>query len=122
MEKFEQEILDTEIAFARLAREKGIKAAFLAYASEEAVLNRENNLIKGKKEIEKYFSNKVWKNIHLDWRPDFISVSISGDLGYTYGKFTLEDKDDSGQTKKLEGFFHTVWKKEPDGKWRYVWD
>jgi len=122
MKKFEQEILETESAFARLAKEEGIKGAFVAFASDEAVLNRENKLIKGKKEIEEYFSNQAWENVQLEWAPDFVSVAASGDLGYTYGKFILENKDDAGQSKKMEGFFHTVWKREPNGEWRYVWD
>jgi len=122
MEKFEQEILETERAFAKLAKEEGVRAAFVAFASEDAILNRDNKLIKGKQEIEEYFSKQDWANIRLDWAPDFVSVSVSGDLGYTYGKYILEGKDDSGQMKKSEGFFHTVWKREPSGEWRYVWD
>ena len=122
MGKIEQEILEIERAFARLAKGEGVKAAFVAFASEEAVLNRENKLIKGKQEIEEYFSKQAWENISLDWAPDFVSVAASGDLGYTYGKYILEDENDSNQMKKFEGFYHTVWKREPNGEWRYVWD
>lgn len=122
MGKIEQEVMDAERAFANLAKEEGLKAAFVAYASDQAVLNRDNKLIKGKTEIEAYFSDRAWENIRLDWAPDFISVSASGDLAYTYGKYILEKTDDNGQMKRFEGIFHTVWKKESNGVWRYVWD
>lgn len=122
MKKFEQEIFETEKAFASLAKKEGVGTAFVTYASDDAVLNRENKLIRGKQEIEEYFSNQAWDNIRLEWEPDFISVADSGDLGYTYGKFRLEKIDEAGESKMIEGYFHTVWRRQPDGKWRYVWD
>jgi ketosteroid isomerase-like protein len=122
MERFKKEILDTEKAFAQLVKEEGLKAGFLAYAADEAVLSRGGQLIKGKKAIEAYFDRQTLKDVRLEWAPDFVSVSASGDLGYTYGRFTLQAMDQAGQEIKSEGIFHTVWKREPNGEWRYVWD
>lgn len=122
MEKYKTEIIETEKAFAKLAKEEGLKIAFLAYASDEAVLSRGGKLIKGKKEIAEYFDKQASKNVRLEWTPDFVSVAASGDLGYTYGKFRFEGTDETGQATRLDGFFHTVWKREPTGEWRYVWD
>ena len=62
------------------------------------------------------------ENIKLEWKPDYIDVSISGDLGYTYGKFTFSAIDTTGKLIESEGIFHTVWKKQEDGSWKYVWD
>ena len=122
MEKYEKEIFETEKAFATLAKEKGLKIAFTTFASDEAVLFRENKLIKGKKEIEAYFEKQTLKDVQLDWAPDFISVAETGDLGYTYGPYKFEGINEAGETIKTMGIFHTVWKKEPNGEWRYVWD
>jgi ketosteroid isomerase-like protein len=122
MEEYKTEILDTEKAFAQLVKEKGLKTGFLAYAAEEAVLSRGGKLIKGKKEIEEYFEQQTLKDVRLEWVPDFVSVSASGDLGYTYGKFTLEAIDQEEKKIEADGIFHTVWKRQPDGEWRYVWD
>ena len=122
MGKYNSEILDTEKAFAQLVKEKGLKTGFLAYAADEAVLSRGGKLIKGKKEIEEFFDKQTLKDVRLEWVPDFVSVSASGDLGYTYGKYTLEAVDQTGQEIRSDGIFHTVWKRQPDGEWRYVWD
>jgi ketosteroid isomerase-like protein len=122
VDKYENEILNTEKAFTQLAKEKGLKIAFSTYASEEAVLFRENKLIKGKRAIGDYFKKWPWRNVQLAWTPDFVSVAASGDLGYTYGKYTFEGTDESGELKQFSGIFHTVWKREADGEWRYVWD
>jgi len=122
VDQFKLEILDTEKAFAQLVKEKGMKIGFLTYASDQAVLNRGGKLIRGKKEIEVYFDQLTLKDVRLEWAPDFVDVSASGDLGYTYGKYTFEAIDQTGQETRSTGIFHTVWKKEPNGEWRYVWD
>ncbi len=122
MENYEKEILETEKSFAKLAKEKGLKVAFTTFASEEAVLLRENKLIRGKKEIEEYFEKQNLENVQLDWTPDLIDVAASGDLGYTYGQYNFEGLGEKGQIIKSTGIFHTIWKKEANGEWRYVWD
>ena len=122
MEKYETEIFETEKAFAQLAKEKGLKTAFLTYASDEAVLSRDNTLIKGKEAIAAYFDKQTLHDVSLEWEPDFVQAAASGDLGYTYGKYTFAATDPSGQAITGNGYFHTVWKREASGEWRYVWD
>jgi ketosteroid isomerase-like protein len=122
IERHKLEILETEKAFSALAIEKGLKIAFTMYAAEDAVLRRGNDLIKGKKAIADYYETYKYPNARLEWNPDFIDVSASGDLAYTYGQYKFEAKDKSGEILKDTGIFHTIWKKQPNGKWRYVWD
>jgi Zn-dependent M28 family amino/carboxypeptidase/ketosteroid isomerase-like protein len=112
----------TEAAFAAMARDSGIKQAFLAYASEEAVLNRNNRLVRGKQEIAAYFDSQPYTDIRLEWAPDFIDVAVSADLGYSYGHYTFSATDASGNTIQDSGIFHTVWKRQADGQWKFVWD
>jgi Zn-dependent M28 family amino/carboxypeptidase len=119
---YKTEILNTEVAFARLVKAQGMKTGFLTYAADSAVLNRSNKLIKGKKEMAAYFDRIKLKNISLDWYPDFIEVSDAGDLGYTYGHYTFTATNTEGKPVQDAGIFHTVWKRQADGKWRFVWD
>jgi len=121
-EGYINEIIASEKAFCKLAEKEGLKQAFLTYADPTAALNRNDSIIKGKLEIGKYFDNQSLLDVKLIWEPDFVDVSKSGDLGYTYGKYTFEAKDSSGQDIKSNGIFHTVWKKQEDGKWLFVWD
>jgi len=122
VETYKSEILETEHAFAEMVKKEGLKKAFLTYADDNAVLNRNNSIIKGKYEIEKYFDNQTLQDVKLEWKPNFIEVSESGDLAYTYGNYKFEAKETSGQIIKSNGIFHTVWKKQEDGKWLFVWD
>ena len=122
IEQWKAEIVKTEEAFAQMAAERGIPEAFLHFAAEDAVLQRNNKLIEGKSAISEYFAQQTLKEVKLSWHPDFADVAASGELGYTYGKYTFSAVDTSGAAINADGIFHTVWKKQPDGEWKFVWD
>ena len=117
------EIFQTEKAFERMTREKGIAYAFYFFADDSAVIKRQNDmLITGKENIRTYYEKQDLKNAAVNWTPDFIEVSSCGDLGYTYGKYTWRIWNEKGDTTEYKGIFHTVWKQQDDGNWKYVWD
>jgi len=122
MNMLKEEIRTVEMNFARMAADSGIEAAFLYYAAPGAVLKRGNNLVIGFDSIAAYLKESTQPGESLSWSPDFIDVSVSGDMAYTYGKFVYSFPDSAGVTQKQQGFFHTVWKRQPDGKWKFVWD
>jgi len=50
----------------------------------------------------------------IEWWPVFAGVSMSGDLGFTTGP--------AAQDGARYGHYFTVWKRQPDGQWRWVYD
>jgi ketosteroid isomerase-like protein len=123
LSELKQEIMTAESDFAAMAKSSGIQAAFYAFADENAVIKRGNDsLICGKENIREFYSKPNYKNYDLQWIPDFADVSPDGNLGYTYGKYVLKIKEESGYTAEYKGVFHTVWKKQENGGWKYVWD
>ncbi|MDP2724008.1 MAG: nuclear transport factor 2 family protein [Bacteroidales bacterium] len=122
--KWKNEILKTEQEFNDYAQKEGIPKAFLAFAAAEAVLMRNDSLIVGKSAIANYFNQKKTESSQasLVWKPDFVEVAASGDLGYTYGKYTYTSTDSTGNERVYTGVFHTVWRKQSNGQWRFVWD
>ena len=119
----ENEIRKSEADFNKLVQSKGIAEAFYTFADSNAVIKREKDtLIKGKESIKNYYSNPKFKNAKVSWSPDYVSVSQDGTLGYTYGKYIWSIKDSLGKTISYPGVFHTVWKKQRDGSWKYTWD
>lgn len=124
IEIWKNEIRETEAKFSKMAAEEGIHKAFLAYAAEDAVLMRQDSLIFGKNGLDHYFLRNTSKDVKVDlkWEPDFVDVAQSGDLGYTYGTYWLTVQDSTGHQTQREGVFHTVWKRQIDGTWRFVWD
>ncbi len=119
-EQWKEEIVQAEQDFAQMAQKDGIEKAFTTYAADSAVVMRNNDVIIGKEKIAAHYKNQTSKG--LSWEPDFVEVSKSGDLGYTYGRYRFLSVDSLGQTHAQTGIFHTVWKRQEVGTWRFVWD
>lgn len=116
------EILQAEKDFQKMTAEKGVAEAFYAFADENAVIKRGNDsLIMGRDNIKHFYVSLVLENAEVTWLPDSIYVSQSGDLAYTYGKY-LWKENRNGSIQESKGVFHTVWKRQSDGSWKYVWD
>jgi ketosteroid isomerase-like protein len=57
----------------------------------------------------------------LSWQPIFAAISRGGDLGYTTGPWEFKpDIKDARAT--AFGNFMTVWRKQPDGSWKFALD
>lgn len=122
-EKAKQEITEAEKNFDKMAAEKGIAEAFEFFADSNAVIKRGNDsIIQGKTGIRNFYSADFYKTASVTWSPDFVDASADGTMGYTYGKYHWQSKDSTGKISEARGIFHTVWKKQADGSWKYVWD
>lgn len=122
LEQWKAEIVAVEQAFNDMAQEEGLVKAFEFFAAEDGVIRRSKTIIQGKEAIRKWYEQDVQPNESLTWSPTFVDVSQSGDLAYTYGNFTFTYPDSLGEVKSNTGIFHTVWKRQADGQWRFVWD
>lgn len=121
--ELEAEVYKAEDDFKNLSQTKGIPEAFYTFADDNAVIKRENDtLIQSKENIKKYYSNPKFKKASVTWKPDFVEVSKDGEMAFTYGKYIWTVKDSLGNKKDFKGIFHTVWKKQKDGSWKYAWD
>ncbi|MCW3786398.1 YybH family protein [Plebeiibacterium sediminum] len=122
-DQYKQKIFDTEKAFERMANETGIAEAFKFFADENGVILRNNQIIKGKENIFKSIkNNSLYDRATLKWNPDFIDVSDDGDLAYSYGNYTFEFYNKQDEKQIQTGIFHTIWKKQTDGSYKFVWD
>jgi ketosteroid isomerase-like protein len=121
-EAVKKEIFQMEKAFEKMAAEKSIAEAFAHFAADSAVIKRQRDtLITGKANIRAFYEHGN-TNATVHWTPDFIDVADDGSMAYTFGKYVWQTKDEAGNIQEYKGVFHTVWKRQPDGSWRYVWD
>ena len=120
--EWKEEVRLAEKAFNDMAQEQGLVEAFAHFAADSGVIRRSRKIVKGKADIREWYEKDVRPNETLTWAPTFIDVSNSGDLAYTYGDFTFTYYDSLGNEKQNKGIFHTVWKRQKDGSWKYVWD
>ncbi|SNR79516.1 YybH family protein [Dokdonia pacifica] len=122
VEKWKAEVMNVEKAFNDMAQKEGLIKAFEFYAAEDGVIRRGKKVIKGKKAIADWYKKDVRPNETLTWIPTYIEVSNAGDMAFTYGDYTFTSLDSLGTKKINKGIFHTVWRRQADGTWRFVWD
>lgn len=115
-----QEMVKTEQAFSKVAEEKTISEAFLAFIADDGLLFRPG-AVNGKKWLLEHPSPPSDKKPLLAWQPSFAGMAASGDMGFTTGpwEFKNEVKDEK---PAAYGHFFTIWKKQQDGSWKFVVD
>jgi ketosteroid isomerase-like protein len=58
----------------------------------------------------------------LSWRPTAGEVLVGGDVGYTVGSWVRRTKGPDGKPVESRGQYLTTWRRQPDGKWKVVYD
>jgi len=104
----------SERAFSRLSEEKGFKEAFLTYIADEGIMFRPTP-VKGREML----AARPDPPIRLVWQPSHAEIARSGDMGWTTGPW---QRQANGSDEIAHGDFLTVWKKQADGKWRWMID
>lgn len=107
-------LIGLEAAFAATARERGVKAAFLEYLSEDSIV-----LQPGPVWGRAAWTVKPEVPATLEWLPDRAQLSRSGDFGFSTGPWLLTPDD--AATGQAEGRYLSVWQKTGDD-WRVLFD
>lgn len=104
-----------EIAFAQTMADRDLDA-FAEFVSEEAVFFNGNEALRGRPAIVAawagYFEGET---APFSWRPDTVEVLDSGNLALSSGPVYTPDGE-------IAGRFNTIWRRDPDGIWRVVFD
>lgn len=125
------ELAGTERAFCAQVAKVGIADAFLAYMADECFLP--DSLYLSRSEYEAAVKAARAKagaayhpgpnpNVQLTWEPSKVDVSADGTLGYTWGRYDYVSKDKGGKVSTSTGIYFTVWKRQADGSWKFVYD
>jgi ketosteroid isomerase-like protein len=121
-EKSKAEIAATENAFSAMAQEKGLLAAFEHFAAPDvAFVDTDPRQWRGLDAVRRRLGDTP-ANLKITWSPLFVDVSEDGTLGYDYGRYEVRRPGGEGKETTAGGFFLTIWKRQPDGSWRYVMD
>ncbi len=116
-EQSAKEIRETDLAMSDLAVKEGFNKALLAYADDSLIKPQDGQMpITGKKALEEQYAGKDGTK-DISWSPFKSEASASGDLGYSMGNWKYSTPDTT-----MYGLYYTVWKKQPDGKWKWSVD
>ncbi len=109
------EIINADLAFSDMSKQSGMKNAFIDYIENEGTLLRPDHLpIKGADAID-FLSQVNDTSYKLSWVPEGAQIAKSGELGFTYGIYTLH-----GEDTILKGTYVSIWKKQADGTWKFL--
>jgi len=118
----EAALLKVDEEFSAEAQRAGVADAFVRYAAPDArMLPQGKEVVSGLDAVRRQMAGFPAKAT-LSWKPFHADVAASGDLGYTLGTYELRATDETGKAKVSHGKYCSVWKKQPDGKWKWVVD
>jgi ketosteroid isomerase-like protein len=106
-----QQIDDAERAFAQVVAQSGIAPGFRQFASPDAVM-----FLPDPTAAQPALAEARWTG-ELLWRAQYIGVAPSGDLAFSAGPSLLR-----GAGRPSGGYYLTVWRRQPDGGWKFVLD
>jgi len=110
-------VVEAEHAFAQYSIDHGMKDAFLNFAAPDGVVFRRGPV----NAIELWKSRNPAPAGLLTWWPSYADVSRAGDLGWTTGPYEFREKA-TDEKPAGTGHFFTVWRRQPDGSWKFVLD
>jgi ketosteroid isomerase-like protein len=120
--RFQEELMKADRDFCAMARREGVAKAFLAFAADDVILMRDKQPpLVGRAALEAHYA-KSKGGYTLTWDPDKAEAGSAGDLGYTFGHWELASRDEAGRETREYGVYVTVWKRQADGRWKYVLD
>jgi ketosteroid isomerase-like protein len=121
-ERARAELLKTDVEFSETAQKLGIAEAFVKYADPGATMLPANeHAVTGADGIRKQFA-AMRAGTTLEWKPYKAEAAASGDLGYTLGTYEMRSTGDDGSPVVRYGKYCSVWKKQKDGRWKWVVD
>jgi ketosteroid isomerase-like protein len=121
-EQLKKELAAMEDQFSGMAQEKGVLAAFEHFAAPDvAFIDTDPRQFRGLAAVKQRMGGFP-PEAKLTWSAYFTDVSDDGTLGYNYGRYDIVGRAPDGSERKSGGWFLSIWKRQPDGSWRYVMD
>ena len=113
-------IMRADVDFAQATAQRGLDGWVEWFAVDGIQVPSHGEIVSGLPAIREYMTSTFADtSVHLTWKPDWAEVASNGDLGYTFGHWrVLKDH----MTVVSSGRYLTVWRRQPDGKWKVAAD
>lgn len=109
-------LLQIDREFSDYAVEHGSAEAFKKYFAEDSIqLPQGGQPVYGNGEIYEGMIEFAEK-YEMEWEPQEGQIAASGDLGWTWGRYTFYEK--GSQSPSGQGKYVSVWNKDKDGSWK----
>lgn len=121
-------VVETELAFSAYSVENNIPEAFYRFIADDGMALSSAGPPRGKEVFARTAAAAKEKKettapkALLIWKPIYAHTAASGDMAYDYGPYEYTAVDAENNKKSFYGYFVTVWKKQADGNWKFVFD
>lgn len=102
-------VFAAEIAFNRMAQQKGQWTAFRETAADDAIM-----FVPQKVLAKAWLKGRADPPQPVRWSPSMIHVSCDGNLAASTGNWTRPDGS--------VGYFTTIWRRDRNGAWKWILD
>ncbi len=102
-------VIAAEIAFNRLAQQKGQWTAFRETAADDAVMFVPQRVI-----AREWLKKQADPPASVQWSPSIVYVSCNGGLAASTGNWKRPDGS--------VGYFTTIWRRDRKGAWKWIMD
>ena len=117
-----RQVRQADSAFALAADLQGTGFAFAQFVAPQGVVFSGSEIVIGTDAVRALFDEQQRAGGTLNWRPVYADAAESGDLGFTIGEYVFTGRGTTGTVVQRFGKYLTIWKKQPDGEWRFVVD
>ncbi len=116
-EQAAKEIREADLAMNAMATRDGFNKALLAYADDNLIKPQDGDFpVVGKQALTEHYAGKDGTK-DITWSPFKVEAAASGDQGYSLGNWKYTTSDTTAY-----GMYYTMWKKQPDGNWKWTVD
>ena len=102
-------VIAAEIAFNRLARQKGQWTAFRETAADDAVMAVPQRVL-----AKDWLKGRADPPAPMSWSPSIVYVGCDGGLAASTGNWSATDGS--------VGSFTTIWRRDKKGAWKWIFD
>ncbi len=114
---------DRALAEAYSTSDTPLDTVFASFTNDARVLAPDMPMALGWEASREIFANlEALPGYSLTYRPTTADVSSAADLGYTIGTYHMQLPDGDGNVVEIEGKYLSVWKRQPDGRWKIAVD
>ena len=116
-----EKLMAIDAEFSDYSCKFGRNKAFIQYCHEEGVMLVQDAMpIVGKSSVTDWLMQRTDSSYILTWEPTHASCASSGELGDTFGIWTMRNKQLEKDEQAKQGTYVTIWKKNDHREWKFV--